>query len=496
MRKNTLIFILSTMLMALLLTACGGEATPEPTTEPTAEPTMEPTAEPTATAEMVNSNAVTVEDQAVSAEGTVTIASVTADQDGWIVIHTQADGAPGPVAGFAPVSAGDNTDVVVDIDTDLATETLYAMLHVDAGTAGEYEFPGDDGPARDGEGNVVTPSFMVTMANSNAVTVEDQAVSAEGTVTIASVTADQDGWIVIHTQADGAPGPVAGFAPISAGDNTDVVVDIDTDLATETLYAMLHVDAGTAGEYEFPGDDGPARDGEGNVVTPSFMTTMGNSNAVTVEDQVVSAEGTVTIASVTATQDGWIVIHTQADGAPGPVAGFAPISAGNNIDVVVDIDTDLATETLYAMLHVDAGTTGEYEFPGEDGPARDAEGNVVTPSFMLLTNSNAVTVEDQAVSAEGTITIASVTADQDGWIVIHTQADGAPGPVAGFAAVSAGDNTNVVVDIDTDLATETLYAMLHVDAGTAGEYEFPGEDGPARDAEGNVVTPSFAVTFP
>jgi predicted lipoprotein with Yx(FWY)xxD motif len=37
--------------------------------------------------------------------------------------------------------------------------------------------------------------------------------------------------------------------------------------------------------------------------------------------------------------------------------------------------------------------------------------------------------------------------------------------------------------------------MLHVDAGTEGEFEFPdGEDGPATDADGNVVTPPFALT--
>jgi predicted lipoprotein with Yx(FWY)xxD motif len=45
------------------------------------------------------------------------------------------------------------------------------------------------------------------------------------------------------------------------------------------------------------------------------------------------------------------------------------------------------------------------------------------------------------------------------------------------------------------MATETLYAMLHVDAGTEGEFEFPdGADGPAVDADGNVVTPPFALT--
>jgi hypothetical protein len=133
------------LLMTLFLAACGGQEA-----EPAAAPTEE----------MDVTNAVTVSDQALGADGTVTIDSVTAEVDGWMVIHADDDG-PGPVIGHAPISAGENSDVVVEIDASQVTEALYAMLHVDAGVAGEYEFPGDDGPARDAGGNVVTPPFMI-----------------------------------------------------------------------------------------------------------------------------------------------------------------------------------------------------------------------------------------------------------------------------------------------------------------------------------------------
>ncbi|RME54457.1 MAG: LPXTG cell wall anchor domain-containing protein, partial [Caldilineae bacterium] len=87
---------------------------------------------------------------------------VVAAQDGWMVIHAQKDGGIGPVIGHAPVSAGTNTDVVVTIDADAATETLYAMLHIDAGEMGTYEFPGPDGPVVV-DGAPLAPAFMVTM---------------------------------------------------------------------------------------------------------------------------------------------------------------------------------------------------------------------------------------------------------------------------------------------------------------------------------------------
>lgn len=221
------------------------------------------------------------------------------------------------------------------------------------------------------------------MVVSNSVGVQDQAISSDGTVTVASVTSDTDGWIVVHAQADEKPGPILGRAHVSAGENQDVVVEIDPNMVTETLYAMLHVDAGTAGEFDFPGgDDVPAVDDLGNVVTPPFKLTVQNS--VSVVDQELGDGATVTIAEVMSAGPGWIVIHAQAEGSPGPILGKTPVGGGVNNDVIVEIDTTGATETLYAMLHVDAGTLSEFEFPGgDDVPARDAAGNVVTPPFHI-----------------------------------------------------------------------------------------------------------------
>lgn len=104
-----------------------------------------------------------------------------------------------------------------------------------------------------------------------------------------------------------------------------------------------------------------------------------------------------------------------------------------------------------------------------------------------------VEVNDQTL-ADGTVTIAGVGSDGPGWIVIHAD-DGGPGPVVGYAAVTDGNNTDVVVEIDTEAATETLYAMLHTDAGVEGTYEFPGDDGPVS-VDGSVVVQPFTATAP
>jgi len=363
--------------MAVLLAACQSAAA---STEELTKPLNPPVPKDSRFMPMVK-----VDDQSIET-GTVTVDEVVSAGPGWLVIHAQADGKPGPVLGYAPVADGVNDDVRVEIDADNATETLYAMLHTDAGTQGEYEFPGDDVPVKVAE-QLVTPAFKVIddMAVVPSVSVEDQEI-VDGTVTVGEVVSAGPGWLVIHAQADGKPGPVLGYAPVADGVNDDVRVEIDADNATETLYAMLHTDAGIQGEYEFPGDDVPMKVAE-QIVTPAFnvIDDMAVVPSVSVADQGI-VDGTVTVDEIISEGPGWLVIHAQAEGKPGPVLGYAPVADGVNDDVQVEIDVDNATETLYAMLHTDAGTVGEYEFPGDDVPVKVAE-QVVTPAFKLMSSS-------------------------------------------------------------------------------------------------------------
>jgi LPXTG-motif cell wall-anchored protein len=106
-----------------------------------------------------------------------------------------------------------------------------------------------------------------------------------------------------------------------------------------------------------------------------------------------------------------------------------------------------------------------------------------------------VTVTDQTIGQDNVVTVAQVVSPMQGWIVVHNQQDGAPGPVIGYAMVQSGTNNNVSVEIDPDRLTDTLYAMLHEDTGIMGEYEFPDADPPVTDAQGNVVMESFNVTL-
>ncbi len=144
--------------LALTLAACQSAVPPaEPTA--TQAPAVEETSAP--------APSVTAADQAVT-DGMVTIDEAVSNGAGWVVIHAQADGKPGPILGYAPLADGVNRNVTVEIDAAGATETLYAMLHTDTGEAGVFEFPnGADAPVQ-ADGKVAVAPFAVSVMSAGA----------------------------------------------------------------------------------------------------------------------------------------------------------------------------------------------------------------------------------------------------------------------------------------------------------------------------------------
>lgn len=334
---------------------------------------------------------VTVGDQIIT-DGTVTIESVVSDGIGFLVVHADNEGAPGMVLGFAPLTDGLNENVEVELDTANATPVLYAMLHTDDNTEGEYEFgavEGADAPVAV-DGAVVTPAF-----NTNLVVVRDQVllpgdggeVAETVTLTADVVMSDGPGFLVIHADNEGAPGPVLGFASVD-GMTEGVTVELASADVTPVVWPMLHVDTGEVGTYEFgtvEGADGPVMLGESVVtfpinVAPSFA---GEAQAV--------VDGTVTLDSVLIDQVGWMVIHASVDGGPGPVLGFAPLEPGLNEDVIVEIEPlssveGAAENQIFPMVHYDTGEAGAYEFgsvEGVDLPVFVNEAVVVGPLEII-----------------------------------------------------------------------------------------------------------------
>lgn len=112
------------------------------------------------------------------------------------------------------------------------------------------------------------------------------------------------------------------------------------------------------------------------------------------------------------------------------------------------------------------------------------------------TPTGSITVSDQAV-VNNTITVSMATISQDGWIIVHkADADGKLllTPPVGMAQIKAGDNANVVIQLNEPVAAGApLWPMLHIDEGTMGTYEFPnGPDTPVT-ADGKPVMKMITV---
>ena len=114
---------------------------------------------------------------------------------------------------------------------------------------------------------------MAASHSGMAVMGEDQDVSG-GTVTASSIMAGANGWLVVHrTDSEMKPGPVVGYAPLKAGENTDVTAILTEPVKSgEMLMLMLHGEEGgtKTGVFEYTlgaKEDGPVRVDDKLVMT-------------------------------------------------------------------------------------------------------------------------------------------------------------------------------------------------------------------------------------
>ena len=205
--------------VTLTLAACGGDdddaadepaATEAPADEPAAEPAEEPAAKPADDEVPMQPSSITFDAQE-SNGSMITVGSVDLPAAGFIAVHSDGGGSPGPVIGVSDLlPAGTSTDVMVMLSTPIdADTTLFPMVHIDTDGNGVYEFgavEGVDGPGVTAEGEVAVVGAAVTLAaadeasapvEGDAITISDFAFSGVAEVAV--------GTTVTVTNDDGSP---------------------------------------------------------------------------------------------------------------------------------------------------------------------------------------------------------------------------------------------------------------------------------------------------
>ncbi len=164
----------SGLVLALTLSACGSTSTPAAASSSTSSSTSS-----AMSSAMSSSMTMTGAPAAATATGSVDAASQTSTgktvvvaavdlagvDGGWIAIHQDLDGKPGPVVGVAAVKKGMTKDLTVTLDKTITTGAFWPMLHVDDHVIGTYEFPkvaGADLPVKTGA-DIVMKKITVTV---------------------------------------------------------------------------------------------------------------------------------------------------------------------------------------------------------------------------------------------------------------------------------------------------------------------------------------------
>lgn len=499
---NRRIFTICTLLLFVLLLAACGENEPVETAVPTtaalatasatpALPTPTPTTAPTPTPVVP---AITVNDQPLAADGRLTIAAVVLPQPGWLALRAVQNGAAADVLATILLPAGVSQNVPLTVEPLAATETLVAALHVDAGETGVFEFPGPDEPLEQ-DGAPVTSEFVVELqVERPSVTAVDQSVGRDGVVRVEQVTSPARGWVLIHADENGALGTVLGAALVDAGRTNDVAIGIPWREAPARLHAVLYQDLGRPGRLD-EAEDLPVLAG-GEMVIASFAVSLPPD--VFVLDQPV-VDGRITLERAVVDRPAWAAVYFDDEDAPGLIIGTARLEEGVNEEVVVNVIETAVTPLLYIILHEDVTPGDAFNFPASDPPLA-YDGRLVDP-FPFRTNpGNYLIVRDQERPSSGNdalaVTVPLTVVDVNAWVAIHADDNGQRGDVLGVTALPAGISRNVAVEIDADRATETLYAVLYLDAGEAGEFEFPG--GPDVPLQRNraVIQAPFLLAIP
>ena len=165
------------------------------------------------------------------------------------------------------------------------------------------------------------------------------------------------------------------------------------------------------------------------------------------------------------------------------------LTAGFVVLAMVVVACDGGTDDTTTTAAADEVTTTAA--PGDATTVAEAEGPPTGPSALTA---------DAQESDGTTLVVASVTLPAPGFIAIHGDADGAPGPVVGHSdLLPAGDSVDVTVTLDEPLtASATLWPMVHIDFNDNGVYEFfpPDEtiDVPGVTDAGDVAVISVEIT--
>jgi hypothetical protein len=218
------------------------------------------------------------------------------------------------------------------------------------------------------------PVWGFVAAGKNAQLVVDRQKSTVLAVTLSKVVAPETVWVCAYEDEAGELGRMVGQVRVRRGVTSSVEIPLDP-LKSDKVYVLMHADRGIPNVFEFDEqqkEDSPDRpifvDGS-ELGAPVTLRPYGVKAAPGRARIEVYRQGsigaTLTVGTINAPGDSWIVIQSQQRGRPGKVIGLARTPAGRFADLDVPLATDPYQGNLYVTLFADSGTAGKFEFDPE-----------------------------------------------------------------------------------------------------------------------------------
>lgn len=176
-------------------------------------------------------------------------------------------------------------------------------------------------------------------------------------------------------QGDGGQGAQGGAeqSPASDGDGQGARGDAGGDAGGDANGTQG--DAG-AGEGTDAGGGGNGGDGAEEQAGSGDQQEVAAARLSVRDQGGDGASVTVPTATVEGTR-GWLAVRANDGGEPGEVLGHAPLRAGTNNDVEVELDRPVdSSQRLYATVHAERPADGEFTYPDGD-PTLERDGRIL-----------------------------------------------------------------------------------------------------------------------
>jgi len=321
------------------------------------------------------------------------------------------------------------------------------------------------------------------------IVIEDQRIEGT-TIEIASVTLPSNGWVVVREDVGGSPGEVIGISDIlRQGVIARVPIPFFVPITADTVvHASIHVDLDRDGEFTYEAPDSLI-DEIATFANGSIATSIATIEllppiqpAEALLDEQRTAGVTVTGGSAVLPAPGFVVLMTNADGAPGEVLAVSDLLAAGEYDDLEFLPSPALREPglVFVVIWIDRDENGLFN-PQFDAQGVRADGTIAQDSALM----QVVPVEPTSITAidqEGdgtTISISEVVLPAAGFIEVLSSVDGAPGErIAVSGARVGGTFEDVVITLDEPLTEETvIWVRVIIDFdedGVASEADLVG----------------------